>query len=100
RGIAARQPLRIGRKARQRRLPPRRQLVLLDLLELTREIRIFRPIPPEHLQPRGMSSGAALAEILGEYIIHPVRHQELRILRPAVETLGKPYLFFAERLAM
>ena len=37
---------------------------------------------------------------IAEPIVHAVRHQKLRVLRPAVEKLGQPRFVFAERVAV
>ena len=45
-------------------------------------------------------AASALAQLLLEVLVHAVRHQEFRVLRPAVVALGQPDLFFAQRLAV
>ena len=47
-----------------------------------------------------MQIASALADAVAEMLTHSVRHQELRIFRPAVEFLGQPDFFFAQRFAV
>src|SRR6202022_1372399 len=48
----------------------------------------------------GVEIRAPLADAFLEGAIDALRHQELRVFRPAVEALGLAYFLFAERIAM
>src|SRR5262249_34266354 len=54
----------------------------------------------EQIAPFGVPGSTARADAVGEMLIHAVGHQELRILRPAIEALGILHLLFAERFTM
>ena len=47
-----------------------------------------------------MLRGAAPADAVGEMLVHPVRHQELGICGPTIESLGVSDLVLAQRFAM
>ena len=59
-----------------------------------------RAVAGEKIAPFRMLRSAARADAVGEMLVHAVRHQELRILGPAVEPLGVSDLVLAERFAM
>ena len=52
------------------------------------------------LRPGSLELPPALADAVVEMFAHAVRHEELRVFRPAIAALGQPDLFFAERLAV
>src|SRR5215831_8252396 len=90
--------LLISLENRKARIPARREVAALHLLDLAREFRIFAPVP---LEPREPSLAKLMASSPGagvEMLAHALRHQELCVFGPAVAALGKSNLLLAERL--
>src|SRR3984893_11915173 len=54
----------------------------------------------KHGLPRFSRRAAALADALVEGFVHSVRNEELRVLRPPVEFLGKAHLFLAKGITV
>ncbi len=98
--IAARDALGVGREGRQALVPSLRQLAPLHQVDLGREPRIARPVDLKQLVPACMGLGATRADSGGEALAHGLRHQELGVLGPTVETLGEADLLLAQGLAM
>ena len=59
-----------------------------------------RPVTCKQILPRGMLRRAARTDAFREMLVDAVRHQELRILGPAVEFFGELDFLYAERLAV
>src|SRR5262249_34319960 len=78
----------------------RRQIAGEQGLDLTRALRMFALIGREHLCPIVIELSSASANAITETVVDSVRHEKLRVFRPAVETLGEAYFFFAERIAV
>src|SRR5215468_6457225 len=70
---------------------------MLHLLDVGRQVRIFRLVPREQRGPAGASRSATRADAGGEVLAHAVGDQELRVLRPAVAALGEADFLLAER---
>ncbi len=69
-------------------------------VQLGRQRREGGAVLGQHVGPGVAQPATAGTHVLGEMLPHPVRHQEGRILRPAVEALGRLDLLLAQRLAM
>ena len=101
RRVAAGDALGIGRKLRQIAIPAGGQLAPLHLVDLARLLRIFFAVGGEEFGPLPDARAAPRAPMPGvEMLADAVRHEELRVLRPAVGALGEPHLVVAERLAV
>src|SRR5438034_5225075 len=70
---------------------------MLHLLDLGREVRIFRLVRREQRDPAASSRSAARADAGGEVLANAVGDQKLRALRPAIAALGEADFFFAKR---
>ena len=57
-------------------------------------------IAREQIPPRRVLRRATLADAVSEILIDAVRHEELRVLWPAVEPLREPHFVVAKRLAV
>src|SRR5262249_26110023 len=65
-----------------------------------RRLRVRAAIGLEAALPGLANRPSALADALAKALVDAVRHEELRVLRPAVEALGQADLLLAERVAM
>src|SRR5262249_37162085 len=88
--------LRVGREDGQVAVPPRRQLAPLHLLHLGRERGILPSVSLEELCPAASGFRTSLADASGKVLVNTVRHQELRVLGPAVGLLRQVDLVLAE----
>jgi hypothetical protein len=87
RRVPARDALVVRRERRERCVPVVRQLAALDALELVGELGEGRTVFLEARLPRLAGLPAASADALGEVLDDAVRHEEVRVLGPAVEAL-------------
>ena len=93
-------PWRSAGKTGRLRSHPVGQLAALHLVDLGGEIGILRAIAGEQRLPADRALRRRAPDAGGEMLADAVRHQELRVLRPAVGALGEPDLFLAQRLAV
>jgi len=68
--------------------------------DLARGLRKFPPVSGEQFFPIVAQRAAAPADVLAELVVDAVRHQKLRVFRPAVETLGETNFLLTKRIAM
>ena len=71
---------------------------MVHLVQLSRQRWVVLAVAGQHVHPVLAQRAAAGAHALAELLPHAVRHQELRVLRPAVEPLGGLDLLVAQRL--
>src|ERR1700722_659298 len=90
----------VGGECRQERIPLLRQGAGQKLLDLARGLRKFPPVGGKQLFPIVAQRAAAPADVVAELVIDAIRHQKLRVFRPAVKTLGETYLLLTERIAV
>src|SRR5262249_47258947 len=90
----------VGGKDWKVALPAGRQLSLLHLLDLGRQLGIFLAIRVEEFRPLLPSVAAALADSGCEVLVHAIRHEELPVLWPPVGALRQADFIIAERFAM
>ena len=90
----------IGREDRQAGIPARGQFAGQHQLDLARGLRIFFLIGGECFHPFVTHRAAAPADAVAKALIYAVRHQELRVFRPAVEALGEARFLFAQWIGM
>ena len=98
--LAAGNAFGIGREGGQIFIPAIRQFAPLHAVKLIGQLRKLFLVAFEKLFPLRSQLFAALADSIAEVLDHTIRNQEFGVLRPAVSTLGKSNLFFAERLAV
>src|SRR5262245_18049889 len=98
--ISARDAFRVGGKHRKITVPAGRQLSLLHLVDLGRQLGIFFTIGGEEFRPLLPSVAPALADPGCEVLIHAIRDEKLRILRPPVGALDEADFIIAEWFAM
>ena len=60
----------------------------------------FLRILGEFLRPLSMKIAPPFPDSVAEMFVHPIRNQEFRVFRPAVEFLGQPDFFFTQRFAV
>src|SRR5713226_5037850 len=77
-----------------------RQFTPLDPAQLIGQLWIVLLVGLEQGRPCRVELSAALPYSFLEMLSHAVRHQEFRVLRPTVGTLGETNLFLAKRLAV
>ncbi len=99
-GVPRRDALVVGRECREVGIPILRQVAGQLLGNLAGGFGMLAAIGFERRLPRFAQRAAALADAVAKSLADPVRHQELRILRPAVGALGKAHFLFAERVAV
>src|SRR5262249_4979306 len=87
--ISTSDALWVGGKDWKVAVPAARQLSLLHLLDLARQLRIFLPIRVEEFRPLLASVAAALTYSRCEVFVHTIRDKKLRVLRPPVGALDK-----------
>src|SRR5262245_56724460 len=90
----------VGGKDGKVALPVGRQLALLHLLDLGRQLGIGFTIRGEEFRPLLPSVAAALADSGCEVLVHAIRNEELRVLRPPVGALDEADFIIAEWFAM
>ena len=90
----------VGGKDWKAAVPAGRQLSLLHLLDLGRQLWIFFTIRGEEFRPLLPSIVAALADSGCEVLVHAIRDKELRVLRPPVGALDEADFIVAEWFAM
>ena len=93
-------PFGVGRKDGEIAVPAGRQLATLHLVDLGREFGVLGPVGAEKSSSFFRASAPRAAHAGRKVLADAVGNQELRVLGPAVVALGKPNLFFAERLAV
>src|SRR5262245_58168156 len=71
---------------------------MLDAPELVGELRELGPVLLELALPRLAPRAPASPDAGREVLAHPVGHQELRVLRPAIRSLGETDLLRSQRL--
>src|SRR5258708_37839154 len=64
------------------------------------QLRIFAAILAELRHPGVTLAMAALPHQFLKALVYPVRHQELRVFRPAINAFREPDFFLAQRLAV
>ena len=90
----------VGGKDWKVAVPASRQLSLLHLLDLCRQLGIFFAIRGEEFRPLLLSVAAALADSGCEVLVHAIRDEELRVLRPPVGAFDEADFIVAEWFAM
>src|SRR5262249_8982034 len=90
----------IGRKDRKVAVPADRQLSLLHLFNLGRQLGIFLAIRREQFRPLLPSVVATVTDSCCEMLVHAIRDKELCILRPSIGTLHEADFIVAEWFAM
>ena len=100
RSLPSRETLGARRKDWKITIPAMRQLPPLHQIDFGGEFGIFALIGGEELRPLPPGLCAPRADAVGKTLVHSVWNKKLRVLGPAVKTLRKANLFFAERLAM
>ena len=100
RRLAATQTLLVRWEARDLAVPPVRQLAPLHLQQLVSQLGLFLRIGREQLHPLVARLLSTRTDARGEALVHTVRHQELRVLGPAIVPFRRLDLVLAERLAV
>src|SRR5207244_1669747 len=93
-------PTRIGGKRREITIPAVWQFTPLDPAQLIRQLWILLLVGLEEGRPLRVELSATLADAFLEMLSHPVRHQELLVLRPMIVALRQTDFLLAKRLAM
>src|SRR5207244_2940587 len=76
------------------------QLAPLHLQQLVSQLGLFLRIGREQLHPLVARLLSTRTDARGEALVHTVRHQELRVLGPAIVPFRRLDLVLAERLAV
>ncbi len=82
------------------RSQPAGSVAPLYLIDLRRQARLLGSVRGEALRPCAARFGAPPPHAGGEVLADTVRHEELRVLRPAVDALGEADFLVTERLAV
>jgi len=75
-------------------------LAVLHLVQAVGQVRVVDPVPLEQVHPRLAQRPPPRAHAGAEVVVHLLRHDELRVLRPPVEPLGGADLLLAQRLSV
>ena len=90
----------VGGNAGKIGVPAGGQFAGQEQIDLARRLRIFLPVGGEGRLPFDRAGRGRAADAVAEMVVDAVRHQELRILGPAVEALGEAHFLLAERIAV
>src|ERR1700730_14873049 len=77
RGVPSCDALRIGRKNRQPRIPPGRQVTALHQFDLGRELRIYGPVGGEQFVPPATGLRTLRSNVGSEVVADGIRNQKL-----------------------
>src|SRR6516165_1144278 len=98
--VARRETFLVRRKGRQVAIPMLRQFAGQQQLDFARQLRMPIFVRRKYFHPVVAQAAPAAADAFAERVVHAIRHEELRIFRPAIEPLCQPDFLLAEGIAV